>query len=370
MGQPETLFSVALMWENFGPSHHDRLRALAEGAMDVTGIELFARSRHYEWEGSADHAWNKVTLADGQGTIGALALARRLVAAVRASGARTVFFCHYDLPGVFLASVWLRLTGCRIFTMADSKFDDRARSWWRGPAKRLFLMPYNGAITASLRSREYLAYFGIPQDRIELGYDTLDVARLRDIGVDDAAAEFGARPFLIVARLIPEKNLANAVSAFAAYRKTGGGRMLEVVGDGPLRGELEAQASALGVADAVKWRGNCSSADVMSAMRRSLALLLPSLQETYGLVIIEAFAAGLPVIVSRRAGAVDILVDDTVNGFSIDPTDTGDLLSAMMRLDGDEALHARMAGAASASAMRGDTQHFLSAVRTLAGTGD
>ena len=369
MGQPEMPFPVAVMWENFGPSHHDRLCALAQAGMAVTGIQLFPQSRIYDWETGGSRNWHEVTLADGSGNPGAVRIAARLVAAVNASGARHVFLCHYDLPGVFLASVWLRLTGRAVFTMADSKFDDGPRSWWRGPAKRLFLAPYHGAITASLRSRDYLRHFGIPAARIALGYDTLDIRRLRDSATADDEPEFSQRPFLVVARLIPEKNLAAAIDTFAAYRKAGGSRILELIGDGPLRAALEQHGRELGVANWIIWRGNCSSADVLSAMRRSLCLLLPSLQETYGLVIIEALAAGLPVIVSRRAGAVDILVDDGVNGLVIDPENGAQLLSAMQRLDGDEALYQQAASAAFASAMRGDTRHFVNGVQTLAGTG-
>lgn len=359
---------VAIMWENFGPSHHDRLRSAARAGRKVTGIELFSRSADYEWEPVACDGYETVTLFGSLQGAGVLSIMWRLVRAVLRSGARDVFFCHYDLPAVFLAALVLRLTGRRVFTMLDSKFDDYPRRWCRTPIKALFLRPYGGAITTGHRSRDYLRYLGMRADRIFSGYDTLDLARIRGQAGDDALPPFAERPFLVVARLIPEKNMARLLSAYAAYRrKFGTAHRLEIIGDGPLRCELEARAVSLGLGDAIIWRGAQLSQEVNQTMRRSLALILPSIQDTFGFVVLEALANGLPVIVSNRAGAVDVLVDNLINAYVVDPYSEVQMVAAMAMMSSDKAVHRAMSQAALTTCEDGDSKHFATAISALVG---
>lgn len=360
---------IAIMWESFGPYHHDRIRALPEAGIPVVAIQLFGRSVIYDWEDSAPPPYPMVTLAKSEDEISMLGLARKLVRAVRESGAGDCYFCHYEYPAVYLASIWLRLRGHRVYTMISSKYDDYARVAWREKAKRLMMLPYLGAIVGSERSRDYLASLGIDRDKALIGYDTLDIARLASQG-EPLATEprFEKRPFLIVARLVPKKNVPNSLRAFARYaREQQDGRRLEILGDGPLRQELESLAAELGIADLVDFRGHLESARVSEAMRRSLALLLPSTSEQFGLVVNEAFANALPVIISYQCGAVDVLVDDGENGIVIDAHSADQLHAAMTKVGTDEALWRRMAAAAGASAPRGDVVNFVHAVRALGG---
>jgi len=360
---------IAIMWENFGPYHHDRVRALSDAGIPVVAIQLFGRSGTYKWDESDTPAYPMKTLADSPGDLSILSLARKLVGAVRESGAGDCYFCHYEYPAVFLAAAWLRLRGHRVYTMVASKYDDYARVAWREKAKRLMMLPYLGAVVGSERSRDYLASLGIGHDKTLTGYDTLDTGRLASQG--DAPArepEFADRPFLIVARLIPKKNVPNSLRAFARYsREQNDNRRLEILGYGPLREELEALARELGIAGLVDFRGQVDSVQVSEAMRNSLALLLPSTSEQFGLVVNEAFANSLPAIISRQCGAADVLLDDGKNGFAIDALSEDELHAAMTRIGTDEALWRRMSVAARKTAPRGDVAKFVEAVEALSG---
>lgn len=357
---------IVFVWENLGPSHHDRLRAMHRAGHPVVAIQLFGKSLVYDWEGAEEPPYPVVTLAQNADALGTLALAYRLVRAIRKSGARDVFMCHYEFPSVLLAALALKLSGCRVFTMLDSKFDDYPRHWRITPLKALALKPYDGAMIASERSCAYVTYLGIRADRTAPGYDTLDLERLRGQSGGQSAPPFSERPFLAVARLIPLKNLPTAISAFARYRtEHGGKRRFTIVGSGPQEAELRQQADALGVADAIDFAGAQPSAQVTRAMAGAFALILPSFQETFGFVVLEAMAMGLPAIVSRRAGATDELVDNLVNGFLIDPRDEQQLLAAMLLLDRDEALYRRMAQAALEASERGDAREFVRGAEKL-----
>jgi len=358
---------IAVMWENFGPYHHDRVRALPAAGIPAVAIQLFGRSSIYDWEDSASPPYPMVTLARSEEDISTLGLARKLVRAVRESGAGDCYFCHYEYPGVFLASIWLRLRGHRVFSMISSKYDDYPRVAWREKVKRLLMLPYLGSIVGSERSRDYLASLGMDREKALVGYDTLDVARMASQGEPlTKAPAFTDRPFLIVARLIPKKNVPNSLRAFARYsREQTDGRRLEILGDGPLREDLEALAAELGIADLVDFRGHVDSVRVSEAMRRSLVLLLPSTSEQFGLVVNEAFANSLPTIISSQCGAVDVLLDDGENGIVIDAHSEDELHAAMTRVGTDEALWRSMSAAARASAPRGDSSRFVDAVRAL-----
>jgi glycosyltransferase involved in cell wall biosynthesis len=91
--------------------------------------------------------------------------------------------------------------------------------------------------------------------------------------------------------------------------------------------------------------GTRSSRDVADAMRRSDIFVLPSLDDSYGLVVLEAMASGLPVILTRNVGAIDI-VEDGVSGLVVPAGDDRALANAIGRLAADPELRSQMGRAA------------------------
>ena len=359
-----------LLWENLGPPHHDRLRALVGAGHQVVALELFASSQDYDWSAEPIEAnCEIVTLAKDRQSISTLRLARRIARAVTRSNLQHVFLCHYNEPAVFLAAIALRLRGVKVFGTFDSKGDDRDRSRLNAVARKVMMWPYHGALVAGPRSAQYVASMGISQDRIALNYSSLDIARLRRLGELSLSVAFVERPFMIVARLVAKKNIATAIRAFASYRHNGGQRNLEIAGDGPEGPALAQLSAALGLSEHVRLLGALNQAEVALAMRKSLAMILPSTVEQFGLVVTEALAQGLVPIVSSHAGAVDVLIDHGENGVVFDPTDEEALLRAMESLDRDESLWKRMSAAAYKSADRGDVRHFVASVEELARAG-
>jgi glycosyltransferase involved in cell wall biosynthesis len=356
---------IVLMWESFGPSHHDRLRALSRAGFEVHAIELSSHSRDYAWERDALSNDRVQTLDDRPGGRSGPVMVWRLLRACLRSRAKHVFLCHYERPEVFAAVLLLRALGRRVFAMIDSKFDDYARSLRRELGKSLFLAPYSGALVAGRRSRDYVAFLGIPAQAIELGYDTIDVERWRAASAG-SEEPFATRPFLVVARLVAKKNLSRVLEAFALYRERHPDRReLHVIGYGPLREALEAEAESLGLAGAVRFLGAQDSAAVAQAMARAVALILASTEEQFGLVVNEAFAAGLPAIVSSNAGAVDVLVRNLDNGIVVDPYDVESIVLAMAHVGGSEAVWRAMRARALETATNGDVSHFCQGVARL-----
>jgi glycosyltransferase involved in cell wall biosynthesis len=101
------------------------------------------------------------------------------------------------------------------------------------------------------------------------------------------------------------------------------GDRLRLVGDGPLRGALEAEAARLGVADRVDFHGQASKEDVAGLMRRARLVIVPSRFETSAVVAIEALASGTPVVASAVGALPELLAGG--GGLLARPGDPNDL---------------------------------------------
>lgn len=362
---------LVFVWENLGPTHYDRLRAVeADPAFAVAAIEFFAASTVHDGDSGGHPGLRRITLYP-DASRPRRALWWRLLRAIWRERPDAVFLCHYERLPVFLTALALRLCGRRVYTMIDSKFDDKPRSIQRELVKTLAMAPYCGALVGSRRSAAYVRFLGMAARPVAEGFDCLDVAHLQGLSARPrGAVAHGLRHFLIVARLVPEKNLQLALHAFARWRAVAvHPRRLRIIGAGPADIALRNLAAELGIAGQVDFVGTQGRVAVAEAMRDALCLLLPSKQETFGFVVVEALAQGLPVLVSGNAGAVDGLIDNGVNGWIIDPCRPAVLIAAMARLDADGAAWAAASAVALAAAPRGDVRHFVRGVAALAGRG-
>jgi glycosyltransferase involved in cell wall biosynthesis len=152
---------------------------------------------------------------------------------------------------------------------------------------------------------------------------------------DRAAVDPGARErFVLVAqRLESEKRTDLALDAFRVSRLAERGWALVVAGGGSLRGQLERQADRLGIAPSTRFLGH--AADVQELMTTAGVLLAPRSDEAYGLSVVEAMAAGLPVVAAGGGGHLETV--GTVRGAALFPP--GDVLAAgttLAGLAGDE----------------------------------
>ena len=121
--------------------------------------------------------------------------------------------------------------------------------------------------------------------------------------------EPAGEPFtiLVIARLVAEKRIDLLIGAFGALCGRNGTIRLVIGGDGPCRGALEEQCRLMGIRDRVTFTGALGREGVRNALRSAHLFVLPSAFETFGVVLIEALATGLPVIATRSGGPEDIV---------------------------------------------------------------
>jgi glycosyltransferase involved in cell wall biosynthesis len=147
-----------------------------------------------------------------------------------------------------------------------------------------------------------------------------------------------------VGRLVPMKAPAVAIQAFAKSDVVRGGRArLVVVGDGPLRGEMQRLAESLGIGQRVTWLGEQNAKTLMHAFD---VLVLSSDSEANPIVVLEALARGLP-IVATCVGGISETVRPGVNGFVAPIRGVCEIAAALKTLANDAAMRERMGKASS-----------------------
>ncbi|TCT18705.1 glycosyltransferase involved in cell wall biosynthesis [Thiobaca trueperi] len=364
--------TLVFLWDNFGPYHMDRMEALYRHLSErvaVIGIELTPTSTTYAWASRPSETFEKRTVFTDTAPRSAIARVWRIIAHLPPPRETCFFLCHYQDPAIFLLAVVLRARGGRVFTMNNSKFDDKPRHVWKEVGKSFFLLPYQGVLSTGIRSKSYWQFLGLKAGTVRGEYNTVSLDRIRrQAGVPPApnGPAFQDRHFTAIARLVPKKNLSMLLSAYALYRQTvSAPRPLHLCGSGPGEAALRQQADDLSLAEYIVFRGWLQDDAISQTLGQTLTLLLPSVEEQFGNVVIEAQAMGLPVILSDNCGARDLLVRSGVNGFVIEPDNPRGMAYFMRLLSEDEALWRRMCDAATASALQGDVQRFVEGVEAF-----
>ena len=170
-----------------------------------------------------------------------------------------------------------------------------------------------------------------------------------------AGAPAGALRLVFMGRLVDWKATDVTLQALARARAQGVAAELDILGDGAERAKLEAQAAQLGLSEAVRFHGFLPQADCAGFLDRADALILNSIYECGGAVVLEAMSAGLPVIGPDWGGPADYINAQT--GILVAPAPRDGyaerLAEAILRLARDPDLRAAM-GAAGAARIRAE----------------
>jgi|GEM_PF-30439 len=223
--------------------------------------------------------------------------------------------------------------------------------WFFGSMQRVFV--------ASRCYLDLLAEHGLDRARMALlprGVDAAffhpgkrDPRFYRRFGIDGAAFKF-----LYVGRVSPEKNLDALMTSFLGFLDGGRQAQLVVVGDGPCLKDLARRYRR----PEILFTGFLHGEDLAQAIASADAFVFPSTTDTFGNVVLEAQAAGLPAIVSDRGGPQEIVLPGR-SGLVVDAADPAAFGAAMVRLFDDPALRAAMSTRAVDNARRHSWERLL-----------
>lgn len=262
----------------------------------------------------------------------------------------------HDMYSNVFAVPWARLAGTPVVIAS--------RRWWYTlPSTKLRIgntFAFRMATTVLANSRQVAISVqqsdGVRADRVRVitnfandsAFQPMAESRRRML-----RAELGipADRFVVgcVARLVPIKDHSTLLRAFAAARATHPTAHLLIVGDGPTRESLEELARELGIVTAVTFAGERS--DGLNYHHLCDISALASLSEGFPNTVIEAMAAGRPVVATAVGGTIDAVTDGET-GILVEPSNVSGMAAALSRLMNEPLLAARLGSAARERALR------------------
>jgi glycosyltransferase involved in cell wall biosynthesis len=297
-------------------------------------------------------------------------LARGLGGALRRFGPDVVVSSEYG-PATWQALAWCRRSGRRLMVMSElTPWSDAMLSSLQLRLHRLLAPRVDGFVVFSSQGVERLRRMGVDPGRVEVSVQSADLQAFRRVATE---RDTSSRPVrvLCVGRLVPDKNLALLIEAFAQCGFEDGEAELELSGTGPLEGELRELASRLGVP--LRFRGFVAVEELPAVYASADLLALVSTYEPFGVTVREAAAVGLPVICSERAGAAGDVAVQGENALVVDPMDRAAVREALRSLVRDDGLRARLSAGSRAVTechpLEGDVEAFERAVLRAAASG-
>jgi len=187
----------------------------------------------------------------------------------------------------------------------------------------------------------------LPSEKIDVIHNGIDLTAFRQ-AAPVSKAELAVKPtekvVCCVGSLKEKKGHAVLLRAWPYVISRRSDARLVLVGDGPLRDELQRTANESGVRETIRFLGNRS--DVPSILRAADVFVLPSLWEGFGIAVVEAMAAGVPVVASRVDGVCEIIRDGQ-DGVLVPPNEPEKLAQAIVDLLDDSERMKRFVASAS-----------------------
>lgn len=334
---------VAVIFDRLGPYHWARLEA-ASRTHQVIAIELRAETDEYQWA-KIDRTGNfeRVVLFSGAESKNASlssAIGRKLlISALNAAAPTAVLIPGWSTAASLVALQWCRRAAVPAILMSESTALDENRHWLRELIKRRIMRLFSAALVGGKPQVDYLVDLGMSREKVFTGYDAVDneyfATRANEVrGQSLETRKTYALPqnyFLASARFIEKKNLFGLLRAFAEYRQGTGATAwhLVLLGDGPLKPSLCDMIEKLSLKDSVLLPGFRQYEELPEYYALAKAFVHASTSEQWGLVVNEAMASGLPVLVSNMSGCAVDLVRDGQNGWTFDPQDDVELARRM-----------------------------------------
>lgn len=258
----------------------------------------------------------------------------------------------FDLDGCFLGASRAPYVVALKGVMADElRYEsgwNRARFRLLSQLERRNARRADRVIVTSRHSREAaISAYGLDPERTGIVPEGIDVEGWSQFADDPESAE--SPPSIVsIARQYKRKNTAVLIRAMPTVRRAVPGVRLRVVGDGPELPHLRALVRSLDLDDTVAFIGSVEGVhEIRAELSRADVFCLPSLQEGFGIVFLEAMAAGLPIVAAECAAVPETAPHGEVS-ILVAPDDVEELAAALVRLLKDADLRARLAAAGAA----------------------
>lgn len=365
---------VVIIFHHLGPYHVARINSLAAINKNLLVIELASRANERSWERPNTEGFELVTLVDDiYENVPPGKFVKLMESVLRKVQPKCLVICGYSHPAMRAAAKWAKKqTGVGTVLLSESQHVDQKRNILKEYVKKTIIKKYyDAAFVGGTSAASYLQNMGFPRERIWRGYNVVDNAffesgadAVRDNSID-IRQKLGLpdRFFLYVGRFSEEKNLIRLLKAYRQYLSDPGSKQwgLVMAGSGPQEEALRATAISLGLKD-ICWPGFVQIDDLPKYYALSAGFVLPSIREPWGLVVNEAMASGLPVLVSANCGCALDLVAPGINGRLLDPYSDSDIAGAMKWLSSEKTDLQAMGNASKSIVAHFSPHHWAAAL--------
>jgi len=316
--------NILLVWDRIGDYHQARIKACEQVFKGgVYTADLAGTDTLYKWN-SIEHAHHTVLSFKAAEQSDILPRFNAFRKIIKENNIHVVA-APYGRTEYLLFLLYARLKGLRTIIFCES--------WYtRGKVKDFFKSILLKAIgnryfVSGQRAYEHLIKsYRIKSSRVFQGYSVVDNAHF---SINESEENAQVKKYLIcVARYSKEKNLELLIRSFAKSDIQQKYTLL-LVGDGPQRSQLKNVIDTHGLKDRVVLSGWVTYIELPALYAASAAFVLPSTFEPWGLVVNEAMAAGLPIIISKECGCEPDLLEEGINGWSFNALDEITLIAAL-----------------------------------------
>lgn len=335
---------VAILFANYGPYHIARIESAyhfcQSKGWSVFGIELARTEEEYPWQTKAENfpcdiipVINDCPLEKTKKK----QLFLKLLAILNQTHPDAIAISGYSRPSMLITLLWCIWHRKPAILLSETTEYDEPRSWWKEIIKSLLIKRYKAALVGGKPHKRYLAKLGMRLDAIFYGYDVVGNNIFHPNLIRTLPRPLATPYFLAINRFVTKKNLPFLISSYAAYRQAAGTDSWDLVlcGDGELRSQIEQKIIDLNLQDYVHLTGFLQQEQMLPYFAHAKCFIHASIQEQWGLVVNEAMAAGLPVLVSNRCGCYEDLIIDGINGFGFDPENKEELINLMVKMSSE-----------------------------------
>jgi glycosyltransferase involved in cell wall biosynthesis len=332
---------------SLGHHHVARLRAItnkmtAKG-WTVTCLEAFSKDSDYKWERYSPHIMGcriKTVFKEESKAARSLTDFKVRINKVIDDLKPTIMVVSgYALPESHVIRRWCRSNKVPLILLMDSQEKDKKRNLAKEFIKRVIVSKHDAAFVAGESSARYAIKLGMRADRVWKGSCVVDndYWQRRSTEIRSKSEyyrlyyELPSKYILSVSRFVSKKNLPLLINAFCEFEKNKKfGYKLVLVGDGPLKDRLVKTVPSEWK-ERILFRPFLQAEDLAGHYALASCFVSPSLNfEQWGLVVNEAMACRLPVLVSSACGCAIDLVKDGYNGYIFDPSDMDDLIKKLI----------------------------------------
>ena len=333
--------TIAVLFKNYGPYHFARLEQFHQVCNQVgwkaIGVELARAELTYEWKAdSKSIICEFISIIDDQvmEEVPVIKLTQALYRTLGNINPDVLVIAGYSPMIMLSAMIWCRLNRKPAILMTASKEDDAERTLWKETTKSLILRFYQAALVGGSPQKRYFEKLGMPSDRIFIGYDVVDNESFAKSKIQHLENPIKNPFFFTINRFIEKKNLLWLLSVYSEYRNQLGEKAWDLVlcGDGDLRIKILNRIAELNLEKFVHCPGFLQRNEQLPYFAHAKCFIHSSTQEQWGLVVNEAMAASLPVLLSNRCGCFEDLLIEGENGFGFDPENAPQLLHLMLNV--------------------------------------